>query len=139
MELAKITPAQYLNSLEGEVKNEMKKLHSIIRKAAPNLKPFITRSGQSTFLGYGKYEYKTKSGCGGDWFILGATPRAHGLSIYAGAIYADKKLHNKYTKLISKGNFGKSCIRVKKLSDIDEKVLIQLVKDSEKAGPAFVA
>ncbi len=126
------TPASYLNSLEGDAKKEMKKFHSIVRKTAPKMRPFVMQSGQSTFLAYGKYEYKTKSGCGGDWFMLGATPRAHGISIYAGAIYTDKKLHEKYTKLIPKGNFGKSCIRLKRLSDIEDKVLTSLIKDSAK-------
>lgn len=65
----------YLKELDEPRKSELQQLHALICKAAPKLKPYIQQSGNSEIAGYGKYSYKTKSGCTGDWFVIGLASR----------------------------------------------------------------
>ena len=39
-----------------------------------------------------------------------------------------------YRKRLPKANIGKSCVRFKRLSDLDEEVLRELIRDSAAAG-----
>lgn len=83
----------------------------------------------SSIVGFGTYHYKYKSGHEGDWFITGFSPRKQDFTIYIMPGFS------KYEKLMSKlGKYktGKSCLYVKRLSDIDIKVLKQLVTRSVK-------
>ena len=40
----------------------------------------------------------------------------------------------RYRERLPKANIGKSCVRFKRLSDLDEAVLRQLIRDSAEAG-----
>jgi hypothetical protein len=81
----------------------------------------------TSIIGFGKYHYKYKSGHEGDAPLLGFSPRKSAISLYV-STGRDDQLH-----LINKlGSFkmGKVCIYLKKLSDIDQSVLIELMRDT---------
>ena len=40
----------------------------------------------------------------------------------------------RYREKLPKANIGKCCVRFKRLSDLDLKVLEQLIKEAERAG-----
>jgi hypothetical protein len=73
-----------------------------------------------SIVGFGKYHYKYASGHEGDSCILGFSPRKAAISLYV--FMPSKENEVLLTKL---GNYkmGKSCIYIKKLSDIDLKIL----------------
>ncbi len=75
-------------------------------------------------LGYKSFPYKTKSGCEGTWFSVGFSPRKAGLSLYV-VPYHEKVEALK--KKLGKAKFGRSCINIKSIEDIDLKVLEKLV------------
>jgi len=82
-----------------------------------------------SIIGFGSYHYKYESGHEGDMCITGFSPRKAAISIYILMGF------NKSPELLEKlGKFktGKSCLYVKKLEDIDVKVLENLIKDSVK-------
>ncbi|MEX0811484.1 MAG: DUF1801 domain-containing protein [Chitinophagales bacterium] len=80
-----------------------------------------------SIVGFGSYHYKYKSGREGDWMLCGFSPRKANISVYTMCdIEKNKDLLSKLGKYKS----GKSCLYIKRLSDIDEKVLEQLVRDS---------
>lgn len=124
------TPTQYLNSIEEPRRDQLKELHALIRKQAPKLKPWVLSSAHGDILGYGKYEYHTKSGCQGDWFTIGLANRKQGMALYICAIKNGKYLAEHYTKKLPKIKMGKSCLTIKKLEDVDIKVLAQLLSEA---------
>ena len=75
-------------------------------------------------VGFGSFSYKGKGGREGDWFLCGFAARKKALTVYVNA-YLDNYLEH----LGALGAFttGKSCIYVKRLSDIDESVLVDLL------------
>ncbi len=87
-----------------------------------------------SIVGYGSYAYVGKSGRAGDWFLAGFSPRKGTLSLYMlGGWEADKALLAK----LGKHTLGKGCLYVKRLSDVDPKVLKALVSDAFKRAKAI--
>ncbi len=80
-----------------------------------------------SIIGFGNYHYKYESGREGDWFLTGFSPRKANLTIYIMAGFAS---YGELMKKLGKYKTGVSCLYVNKLSDIDLKVLKQLLKES---------
>ena len=81
-----------------------------------------------SIIGFGKYHYKSdKSKQEGDWPLVGFSPRKAALSLYvnAGCEGQETLLQN-----LGKFKMGKSCIYVKKLSDINQDVLKEIMKST---------
>ena len=87
-------------------------------------KPVVWSSG---LVGFGTYRYKYASGREGEWFPVGLAARKTNLTVYLGPglVYAEELLGS-----LGKYKSGKSCLYIKRLSDIDMSVLEQLVADS---------
>ena len=83
----------------------------------------------SSIIGFGNYHYKYESGREGDWFITGFSPRKQNLTFYVmGGFKGQPELMNK----LGKHSTGKGCLYIKKLADVDTKVLKELVTKSVK-------
>ncbi len=83
----------------------------------------------TNIVGYGSYHYKYASGQEGDWPLTGFSPRKQNLTLYIMAGFDD------YPELMAKlGKYktGKSCLYLKRLSDVDTAVLEKLVAASVK-------
>ena len=81
----------------------------------------------SSLIGFGSYAYKYASGRAGNWFLTGFSPRKNALTLYIMSGFAE------YDALLEKlGKFktGKSCLYIKRLEDVDEGVLRQLIQQS---------
>lgn len=119
------TVEDYIDGLEEPRKGEILRLHELIRKTVPNLKPHI----QSGMLGYGSYHYKYASGNEGDWMIIGLSSRKNYISVYVNAVTPDGQyVAENYKSALPKASVGKSCIRFKKLDDVDQKTLVRIIK-----------
>jgi hypothetical protein len=82
-----------------------------------------------TMVGFGKYHYKYASGREGDALMVGFSPRKQNLALYILAGFDEEEgLLNR----LGKHSTGKSCLYVKKLSDIDMDVLREMVERSVK-------
>ena len=81
----------------------------------------------TSIVGYGKYHYKYKSGREGDWFITGFAPRKQNLTIY---IMPGFTRYPDIMKKLGKYKLGVSCLYIKSLADIDEKLLSELIEKS---------
>lgn len=80
----------------------------------------------TSIVGFGSYEYQYGSGRRGQWPAVGFSPRKQNLTIYVSAGF------DRYDALLGrlgKHSTGKSCLYVKRLSDVDETVLRQLIRD----------
>ncbi|NUN11516.1 DUF1801 domain-containing protein [Candidatus Micrarchaeota archaeon] len=125
------TPSEYFKLVPKEYLAELKQIDALIKKNAPSLKPCII----SGMLGYGPYKYKSQSGSEGDWFVIGLARQKNYFSLYICALTKEGKyLAEGYKKELPKASIGKSCIRFTKLSDVDEKVLIKIIKEAVKLG-----
>lgn len=125
------TPSEYLAALEGDRKKDITALHKLIRKAAPKLKPFI----HSGMLAYGPFHYRYESGREGDWFKIGVSNNKQYISLYACAIDEKKKyVAEGFKKALPKASIGKSCVRFKKLSDLDLDALAALIQKTEQGS-----
>jgi predicted CopG family antitoxin len=91
----------------------------------------------SSIVGFGRYRYKYESGREGEWMITGFSPRKNDLTLY---IMGGFESVSDLMKRLGKHKTGKSCLYIKKLADVDLKVLRQLVETSVKqmAGKRIV-
>lgn len=83
----------------------------------------------ATIVGFGEYHYKYESGREGDWFLCGFSPRKQALTLYImGGLESQKDLLAK----LGKFKIGKSCLYIKRLDDVDMKVLKALIQNGVK-------
>ena len=83
----------------------------------------------SSIVGYGSYHYKYASGREGDFMLTGFSPRKSALTVYIMPGFSGfKKLMAK----LGKYKTGKSCLYIKRLTDVDETVLEKLIDASVK-------
>ena len=122
------TPEDYIAQIDEPRRSEISKLHGLISKAIPSEKPSI----QAGMIGYGTYHYKYASGREGDWPIIALASQKNYISVYVcGASDGEYTAERRKSEL-PKASVGKSCIRFKKLDDVDLKVLVSIVKEGVK-------
>jgi hypothetical protein len=76
-------------------------------------------------VGFGRYSYTYDSGRSGEWFAVGFSPRKSNFSLY---LMAGFEQHGPLLDRLGKHTTAKSCLYVKRLADVDLKVLEELVK-----------
>jgi len=81
----------------------------------------------AAIVGYGQYHYQYASGREGDFMLTGYSPRKQALTVYI--IPGFKPFESLMNKL-GKYKTGKSCLYLKRLSDIDEAILERLISES---------
>lgn len=99
---------------------EIAKIMKQVTKAEPKM-------WGSSIVGFGSYHYKGASGREGDWMLVGFSPRKQNLTLY---IMAGFDRYDELMKKLGKFSTGKSCLYIKKLADVDKKVLKELVSES---------
>jgi len=82
-----------------------------------------------SIIGFGKYEYRYESGHGGEMCVAGFSPRKAAITIY---ILMGFEKTPELLKKLGKHKVSKACLYIKRLSDIDLKVLEELIKMSVK-------
>lgn len=112
----------FLNAIEDDGKRtDAKKLLRIFTNATG--KP--AKMWGSSIIGFGSYTYTRANGETAEFMATGFSPRANALTLYIMPGYQD------YGALLAKlgpHKLGKSCLYIKKLDDIDLKVLETLIK-----------
>jgi hypothetical protein len=81
----------------------------------------------TAIVGFGSYHYKYASGQEGDWPIVGFSPRKQNLSLY---IMPGFGKFDALMARLGKHKTGKSCLYIKRLDDVDQKVLEKLIAES---------
>jgi hypothetical protein len=81
-----------------------------------------------SMIGFGSYHYKSdRSNQEGDWPLVGFSPRKSAISLY---VYTGNEEHEYLLKNLGKFKKGKTCIYIKKLSDINQSELKNLIKET---------
>jgi nucleoid DNA-binding protein len=125
----KVNDASVENFLSGVKDEQARKDCYEILKMMKQITKEEPKMWGATMVGFGSYHYKSKSGREGDWMLTGFSPRKQNLTLYLmGGFDVEKDLLNKLGKF--KTSVG--CLYIKKLDDVDKKVLKELVTSSVK-------
>ncbi len=119
-----VSVAAYIEAITDETKRaEAKALVKLMQKASGE-KP---KMWGPSIVGFGSIHYKYESGREGDMPMIGFSPRKAASVLYGtiGFDGAEKQLAK-----LGKHTTGKGCLYIKKLSDVDQKVLETLMVKS---------
>jgi hypothetical protein len=83
----------------------------------------------ASIVGFGSYHYKGASGREGDWMLIGFSPRKQNLTLY---LMHGFEVHKDLLKKLGKHKTSMGCLYIKKLEDVDKKILKELVTESVK-------
>ena len=121
------TPREYLDGLAEPRRTEIATLDALIRRTAPDLEPVMAGS----MLGYGPFHYRYESGREGDAHRIAVAARKTGISLYVLALTpAGEYLAESRAAAFPKAKVGKSCIRFKRLDDLDLDALRGLLEEA---------
>jgi hypothetical protein len=116
----------FLNTVQDE---EVRKDCFEILKMMKQITKEEPKMWGASIVGFGSYHYKGKSGREGDWMLTGFSPRKQNLTLYLmGGFDVEKDL----LKKLGKYKTSVGCLYIKKLDDVDKKVLKELVTESVK-------
>lgn len=110
---------------DEQTREDCRKVLDIMQKATGS-EPKMWGTG---IVGFGSYHYKYASGREGDWFLTGFSPRKQNLTLY---IMSGFDEYDALLEKLGRHTTGKSCLYIKRLEDVDMKVLRELVKRSVK-------
>lgn len=116
----------FLDGLPQDRREFVQRVHEVVVLAAPQLTPALW----GTMLGYGSYHYRYASGREGDSFVVGLANTKAGVSIYLSAAEDGAYLAEANQHRLGKVSVGRSCIRAKRIDDLDLEVLAELVHRS---------
>lgn len=120
--------SEYLSALPPQRRKPVEFLHDFIQEACPALKPHFAYN----MLGYGSFPYKNYKKEMIQWPVVALASQKNYISIYVCALDGKQYLAEKYKKDLGSVSVGKSCIRLKKLEDLDLATLKKILKAAEK-------
>jgi hypothetical protein len=115
---------EFVNKVANEVKREDSfKLIKIFK----SITGFEPKMWGPTIIGFGSFHYKYESGHEGDAPLAAFSPRKDSIVLYFATEYKNREL---LLSQLGKHKSSKSCVYVKKLSDIDLKILERMIVNS---------
>lgn len=115
---------KFLSKVAPPVRQEeCRALDALMRRATGE----TPRMWGAAMVGYGAFHYKYGSGREADWLATGFSPRKQSLTVY---LMDGCAHHSKALATLGKHTSSVSCLYIKKLADIDLKVLEEVVKAS---------
>jgi hypothetical protein len=129
----KVSVFTFLNSISDESKRKDSKQLAKLMEEVTGEKPVMW--GES-IVGFGDWHYKYASGREGDFFAVGFSPRKDKLTLYIMPGYQD---FGDLLEKLGPHKHGKSCLHIKRLSDIHiptlKKIITKGYKDLKKKYP----
>ena len=114
----------FVNQISDEQRRKDAKTILSMMREATKAKPAMWGS---SIVGFGRLHYTYASGREGEWFQAGFAPRKDALTLYLmGGLPKD------LLEKLGKFKKGGGCLYVKKLADVDQRVLKQLIVRSSK-------
>lgn len=122
--------SDYIESIENKSKrNDAKTLLKLMEEVTGKEAKIW---GTQSIIAFGKYKYKRKGGKEEfEWFNVGFAPRKNKITVY---LTMDINEHADLVEKLGKCKWGKGCLYINKLADIDMAVLRQLIDRSKGAG-----
>ena len=123
------TVDEYLAMVPDERKEIIDFMHDFIQKKVPKLKPHFAYN----MIGYGAFPYKNYKGEMLEWPVVALANQKQYVSVYVCAVEDGEYVAEKNKDKLGKVSVGKSCIRFKKIDDLDLKELEKVLKIAEKS------
>lgn len=117
---------EFIDGVKDETQRKDAKRITEMMRTATGLEP---KMWGKSIIGFGSYHYKYNTGWEGDMLKVGFSPRVKSISLYMSRGY-DK--FPKLSEKLGKYSSGKSCFYIKKLADVDEKILEAMFEESYK-------
>ncbi len=126
----KVTKASVLDFLKGVADPEKRKDSLALLKLFKEVTGETPKLWGSAIVGFGSYHYKSeRSTQEGDWPLTGFSPRKQNLTIY---IMPGFKTYGALMKNLGKYKTSVGCLYIKRLADVDTKILSKLITQSVK-------
>jgi hypothetical protein len=120
----KASVTSFLNSIEDSGKRrDAKKVAAMMRRSTGAR----ARMWGPGIVGYGTYSYTNSSNKECEFMLTGYSPRKQALTVYIMPGFSGFKT---LMKKLGKHTTGKSCLYIKRLDDVDEDVLEELIDRS---------
>lgn len=119
---------EFFNKIDNEnVRRDTRKIAELMQKATGE----EPKMWGDSIVGFGYRRVKSASGREVDWMIIGLSPRKQNLTLYlsTGGGWNEDLLSR-----LGKHKTGMGCLYVKRLSDVDENVLQELIEQSVTAN-----
>jgi hypothetical protein len=84
----------------------------------------------AAIVGFGCYRYRYASGHSGEWPVIGFSPRKNDLTLY---LMPGFETQGALMAKLGKHKTGKSCLYLKRLSDVDRPTLETVIANSVQA------
>lgn len=126
MRIEAATAEEYFAN-SGEREPILREIDTLIRRAAPSFDREMVSGMAMNMIGYGMFTYRNKSGKEQAWPVIALANQKHYVSIYVSALENGQYIAEKYADQLGMVSVGKSCIRFKKLEDINLEQLEQII------------
>lgn len=119
-----VSVGDFIDTIESEtVRDDCRKIIELMRKAT-NAEP---KMWGANIIGFGERLLKYESGRELDWMQIGFSPKKQNITLY---LTSGTGWHQNLLDKLGKHKTGKGCLYIKKLSDLDESVLEQIIQES---------
>lgn len=129
------TVEEYLAMLPDDRREPIMFMHKFIQDVAPSLKPHFAYN----MLGYGSFKYKSYKKEMLDWPTISLANQKNYMSLYICSLDHGEYLAEKHKNELGTVSVGKSCIRFKKISDLNLEALRKVIKLAEKSPGLVVS
>ena len=117
-----VSPTAFIKQVDERRRKDCQELVALMR----DITGHPPKMWGASIVGFGRYHYKYASGREGDSLLTGFSPRKQDLVLYLGPGIENKDMMAK----LGKHKAGKGCLYLKKLDDIDRRVLRTLIEQS---------
>jgi hypothetical protein len=118
--------SRFLNSIkDDQVREDCWTIADIMQKAT-RAKP---KMWGASIVGFGTYRCTYANGREADWMVTAFSPRKQNITLY---LMGGFPQHDELMAALGKHSCGKSCVYIKRLSDVDVPTLKKLVNASAK-------
>ncbi len=114
---------KFLGSLDADRRSDCEALVKMLRrvtKAEPKM-------WGSSIVGFGDQHLRYESGRELDWFVAGFSPRKKDLTLY---LLGRGPIDGELATRLGRHSTGKGCLYIRRLSDVNGRVLEQIVRDA---------
>ena len=115
---------EFINGIEDPGQRaDCRKISAMMKKATGS-RP---KMWGTSIVGFGSYSYSNSAGKNFEWMLTGFSPRKQATSVY---IMPGFQKFDALMKKLGRHKTGKSCLYIRRLEDVDQAVLQQLIDES---------
>lgn len=118
----------YMAAIPDGRRAMIEELDALIRRTVPSLSPWFTYN----MLGYGSFPYVNYKNETVEWPIIALASQKQYVSLYVCALDGKRYLAEKYKKELGNVSVGKSCIRIKKMEDLNVRTVAKILREAAK-------